>query len=59
MYMHMYMADEHIGVYRQLPNVVAHLKQYSVTEGYQREKAELIAYADKLLQKTKSLLRED
>jgi hypothetical protein len=39
MHLHMFMAEEYIGVARQLPNIVAYLREYSVAEEYQREKA--------------------
>jgi hypothetical protein len=38
MHLHMFMAEEYIGVARQLPNVVGYLKEYSVAEVKQKEK---------------------
>jgi hypothetical protein len=48
MHLHMFMAKEYIGVARQLPTVVEYLRQCSVAEELQREKEQLIGYAEEL-----------
>jgi hypothetical protein len=59
MYLHMFMAEVYIGVVRQLPSVVGYLRQCSVAGTYQRQKEQLIEYAEELLAKAVSLLEED
>jgi hypothetical protein len=58
MHLHMFMAEEYIGVARQLPSVIAYLKECSVAEKHQTEKTQLIGYAEQLLMKVKRLLTE-
>jgi hypothetical protein len=57
-HLHMFMAEEYIGVARQLPSVVAYLKECSVAEKHQTEKTQLMGYAEQLSTKVKELLRE-
>jgi hypothetical protein len=52
----MFIAKEYIGVARQLPTVVEYLREYSIAEEYQTEKAQLIRYADELLKRAKNLV---
>jgi hypothetical protein len=58
MHLHMLMAEEYRDLARQLPIVVAYMKQCSVANGYQREKEELIAYAEEILIRVKILLKD-
>jgi hypothetical protein len=55
MHLHMFMAEEYIGVARQFPRVITHLKQYSVVEEYQRDKEQLIRYTEELEVRVMSL----
>jgi hypothetical protein len=56
MHLHMFMAEEYIGVARQLPIAIAYLKHCLVVEEHQIEKEQLVNYSSKLLTRVKKLL---
>jgi hypothetical protein len=55
----MLMAEEYRGITQQSAFIITYLRQWLVAEEHQRDKQKLIKYAEKLLTKAISLLKEE